>query len=80
MLINVKMPTIVGVLTFISMINKTAERRKARNFFICRYLSFYEQSGFLCSFELEHEKNFINSGPGFASIDTHKFHFQLTIT
>ena len=43
LLINVKMPTIVGILTFISMINTTSERHKARNFFICRYFSFYEQ-------------------------------------
>ena len=39
-LINVKMPTIVGILTFISMINTTSERLKARNFFICQYFSF----------------------------------------
>ena len=37
LLINVKMPTSVGILTFISMINTTSERLKARNFFICRY-------------------------------------------
>ena len=50
MLINVKMPTIVGTvptivgfLIFISMINTTSERLKARNFFICRHFSFYEQ-------------------------------------
>ena len=30
---NVKMPTIVGILTFISMLNTTSERLKARNFF-----------------------------------------------
>ena len=42
LLINVKMPTIVGILTFISMINTTSERLKARNFFICRYFSVYE--------------------------------------
>ena len=42
MLINVKMPTIVGILTFISMINTTYERLKARHFFICCYFSFYE--------------------------------------
>ena len=35
LLINVKMPTIVGILTFISMINTTSERLEARNFFIC---------------------------------------------
>ena len=42
LLINVKMPTIVCILTFISMINTTSETLKARNFFIRRYLSFYE--------------------------------------
>ena len=43
LLINVKMPKIVGILTFISMINTTtSERLNARNFFICQYLSFYE--------------------------------------
>ena len=53
LLTNVKMPIIVGILTFISMIktfsystqlsmrfiNITSERLKARNFFICWYLS-----------------------------------------
>ena len=34
LLINVKMTTIVGILTFISMINTTSERLKARNFFV----------------------------------------------
>ena len=37
---NVKMPTIVGILTFISMITTTSEVLKARNFFNCRYYSF----------------------------------------
>ena len=46
MLINVKMPTIVGILTFISMINTTPERLKARNFFICYYFSFNQQLKF----------------------------------
>ena len=46
LLINVEMPTIVGILTFISMIITTSERLKARNFFICRYFSFYEQLKF----------------------------------
>ena len=46
LLINVKMPTIVVILTFISMINTTPERLKARNFFICRYFSFNEQLEF----------------------------------
>ena len=44
--IHVKMPTIVDIFTFISMINTTSERLKARNLFICRYFSFYEQLKF----------------------------------
>ena len=40
LLINVKMPIIVGIYTFISIINATSERLKARNFFICRCFSF----------------------------------------
>ena len=31
LLISVKMPTMVGILTFISKINTTSERLKARN-------------------------------------------------
>ena len=46
LLINVKMQTIVGILTFMSMINTTSERLKARHFFICLYFSFYEQLKF----------------------------------
>ena len=46
LLINVKMPTIVGILTFISMINTTSERLKARKFSICWYFNFYEQLKF----------------------------------
>ena len=37
---------IVGILIFISMINRTSEGLKERNFFICRYFSFYEQLKF----------------------------------
>ena len=36
----------VGIITFISMINTTSDRLKARNFFICQYFSFYEQLKF----------------------------------
>ena len=43
LLINVKMPTTVVTLTFISMINTIFERLKARNFLICQYFCFYEQ-------------------------------------
>ena len=46
LLINVKMPTIVGILTFISMINTTSEIFKARSFLIFRKFSFYEQLKF----------------------------------
>ena len=49
LLINVKMPLIVDILTFISMINTTSERLKARNSFICRYFNFYEQLKFVLS-------------------------------
>ena len=50
LLINVKMPTTVGNLTLISMINTTSERHKARNFFIYRYFSVYEQFKFCAQF------------------------------
>ena len=46
LLINVKMPTIVGISTLMSKINTTSKRLKARNFFICRYFSFHEQLKF----------------------------------
>ena len=44
------------------MINTTSERLKARNFFNCRYFSFYEQLKFRAG--VEHEKSFIASWPG----------------
>ena len=37
------MPTIVGILTFISKINTTSGSFKARNFFTLQHFSFYEQ-------------------------------------
>ena len=46
MLINVKMPTIVGISTFISVTNTTSERLKARNLLICQYFSFDEKLKF----------------------------------
>ena len=51
LLINVKMPTVVGILTFISIINTTSERHKARDF-ICQYFSFYEQLKFSAQLSL----------------------------
>ena len=38
--------TTFGILTSISMINKTSQRLIARNFSICRYFSFYERLKF----------------------------------
>ena len=45
MLINVKMPTIVGILTFISMINTTSERLKETSSFVSIFV-FYEKLKF----------------------------------
>ena len=48
--INVKMQTIgiltIGILTFISRINKVSESSKARKIFIFQHFSFYEQLKF----------------------------------
>ena len=46
MLINVKMPTIVDILTFISMKNKTSESWKAKKVVIFQHFSSYEQLKF----------------------------------
>ena len=64
MLINIKMPTIVGILTFISMTNITSERLKARYFFLLiGILVFMSSLNFMLSC-VEHEKSFVTSGPG----------------
>ena len=42
MLINAKMPTIVGILTFMSLINTTPERLKARKVFVFQHFKFNE--------------------------------------
>ena len=52
------MPTIVGILTFISIINTTSES------LICGYFSFYELFGFPAIKVEEYENSFITSGPG----------------
>ena len=44
MLINVKMPTIFGILIFISMINTASEFE--RKTFVIQHLCFYEQLQF----------------------------------
>ena len=42
MLINAKMPTIVGILIFMSLINTTPERLKGRKVFVFQHFRFYE--------------------------------------
>ena len=44
-LINVKMPTIIGILTFIR-INTSSESFKARNIFVFQHFTFYQQLKF----------------------------------
>ena len=55
LLINVKMPTIVGILTIISMINTTPERLKARTFLFVGILVFLAVE-ISCSAELSLKK------------------------
>ena len=57
LLINVKIPTIVGILTFLSMINTTSET--------VGILVFMSILNFVLSC-VEHEKSFITSGPVFS--------------
>ena len=67
MLINVKMPTIVGILTFISMINAISDSLKARIVFILQEFCFYEKLNFHAQLSRnfhtglnsKHEKSFI---------------------
>ena len=56
LLINVKMSTTVGILTFISMTNTTSERLKAINFFICPYFSSLWTVEISCSVALSMKK------------------------
>ena len=46
MLMNVKIPTIVDILAFISMKNTPSETFNARNVFDSQHLSFYKQLKF----------------------------------
>ena len=55
------MPEIVGILTFISMINAKFEKLKSRNFFICRYFSIYEKLKFRAQLSWARKK-FYNLG------------------
>ena len=63
MLINVKMPTVVGILTCISRINTTTESLKARKVFSFQHYSFLCAFEMSCSVELRMKINFITSGP-----------------
>ena len=45
-LINVKIPTMVGIVAFISMMNTTSESLKARKIFIFQPFNFHEQLKF----------------------------------
>ena len=58
MLINVKMPTTVGILIFISMSNSTSENFNEIKLFI---LVFMSSINFMLS-SIEHENSFINLG------------------
>ena len=49
MLMNVKMPTIVGILTFISIINTTSESLKESKVFIFQHFSFMSNLNFMLS-------------------------------
>ena len=56
MLINVKMPTIIGILTFMRMINSTSDSMEAVKVFIFQHFGFYEQFKKMCSVKLSMKK------------------------
>ena len=58
--INVKMPTIVGILTLISRIDTTFESFKVKKSLFFNHFHFYQQLKFHA---VEHEKTFHNLGP-----------------
>ena len=60
--INVKMPTIVGILMLISMIYTTSGGMKARKVFFFQHFSFMSKWIVMLSW-VEHENSFITSGP-----------------
>ena len=59
MLLNVKMPTIVGILTFISMILQHLRDLKQETSLFAGILVFMSSWNFMLSW-VEHEKSFIN--------------------
>ena len=62
LLINVKMPTVVVILTIISMINTTSERLKERQSLFVSILVLWSSWKYVLSW-VEHEKSFITSRP-----------------
>ena len=50
---NVKTPTIAGILTFISTINKTNESSDTRIIFIFHNFTFYEQLNFYAQLSMK---------------------------
>ena len=56
MLINNKMPTIVGILIFMNMISTTSEILKGRKIFIFKHFRFYKHLKIPCSVELSTKK------------------------
>ena len=63
LLINIKMPTIVGILTFMSRKNSILGLYEPEKCCVSRYFYTYEYLNFMLNW-LEHEKSFITSGPG----------------
>ena len=57
------MPTFVGILTFISIINTTSESLKARKVFILSFLALLVVE-ISCSVELNMKKSFVTLMPG----------------
>ena len=69
LLIYVKMPTIVGIFTFISMINAPSGGFEIRIFFIFQHFSFYEQfQSYMFNWVERKKKSFITLGPGLPSL------------
>ena len=72
---HVKMPTIVGILTFISIVNTTSERLKAiTSSFVCIFV--FMSSWNLVLSWVEHEKSFITSGQSWFTV-CHNFYNSL---
>ena len=67
------MLTIVGILTFIIMINRTFEILKARKVFIFQHFRFYEYN--VLSW-IEHDILFITLGPDFSFQSNHNLVMQ----